>query len=95
MIWRASFTCPYEGEQFFRHLPRVLEGLAKAPVERKILPQICEALEFGSAPALALPPMLQAARDLPTDVFAKKVTPCIVKLYASTDKARPGMRRGI
>jgi len=36
---------------------------------------------------------VQAARDLPTDVFAKKVTPCIVKLYASTDKARPDMTK--
>ena len=77
-----------EKEQFFRHLPRVLEGLAKAPVEKKILPQICEALEFASAPALAVSPMLHAARDLPDDVFAAKVTPTIVKLYNSTDKAR-------
>ena len=75
-----------EKEQFFRNLPRVMESLAKAPVERKILPQICEALEFGSAPALAVSPMLHAARDLSDDVFAAKVTPSIVKLFASTDK---------
>jgi SCY1-like protein 1 len=37
-----------EKEQFFRHLPRVLEGLAKAPVEKKILPQICESLVFAT-----------------------------------------------
>ena len=76
-----------EKEQFFRNLPRVLETLAKAPVERKILPQIAEALEFGSAPALAVAPMLHAARDLPDADFAKKVTPSIVKLFASADKA--------
>ena len=76
-----------EKEQFFRHLPRVLETLAKAPVERKILPQIAEALEFGSAPALAVAPMLHAARDLPDADFAKKVTPSLVKLFASSDKA--------
>ena len=75
-----------EKEQFFRNLPRVMESLAKAPVERKILPQICEALEFGSAPALAVSPMLHAARNLSDDVFAAKVTPSIVKLFASTDK---------
>ena len=77
-----------EKEQFFRNLPRVLETLAKAPVERKILPQIAEALEFGSAPALAVAPMLHAARDLADVDFAKKVTPSLVKLFASTDKAR-------
>ena len=76
-----------EKEQFFRNLPRVLETLAKAPVERKILPQIAEALEFGSAPALAVAPMLHAARDLPDADFAKKVTPSLVKLFASADKA--------
>ena len=76
-----------EKEQFFRNLPRVLETLAKAPVERKILPQIAEALEFGSAPALAVAPMLHAARDLADADFAKKVTPSIVKLFASADKA--------
>jgi SCY1-like protein 1 len=31
--------------------------------------------------------MLHAARDLPDAVFAAKVTPCIVKLYTSADKA--------
>lgn len=76
-----------EKEQFFRNLPRVLETLAKAPVERKILPQIAEALEFGSAPALAVAPMLHAARDLADVDFAKKVTPSLVKLFASADKA--------
>ena len=76
-----------EKEQFFRNLPRVLETLAKAPVERKILPQIQEALVFGSAPALAVHPMLHAARDLSDDEFATKVTPGVVKLFSSSDKA--------
>ena len=77
-----------EKEQFFRNLPRVMESLAKAPVERKILPMICEALEFGSAPALALAPALHAARDVTPEDFAKKVTPSLVKLFNnSTDRA--------
>ena len=71
-----------EKEQFFRHLPRVMESLAKAPVQRKILPQIGEALVFGSAPALAVSPMLHAAEGLSDDDFAAKVTPTIVKLFA-------------
>ena len=71
-----------EKEHFFRHLPRVMESLAKAPVQRKILPQIGEALVFGSAPALAVSPMLHAAEGLSDDDFSAKVTPTIVKLFA-------------
>ena len=41
-----------EKEQFFRNLPRVMESLAKAPVERKILPMICEALDGRLGEAL-------------------------------------------
>jgi len=81
-----------EKEQFFRNLPRNLETLAKAPVERMILPQILEALLFGSAPALAVLPMLHAAQDLTDDLFAKKVTPGLVKLFSSSDK---GMAVGL
>jgi SCY1-like protein 1 len=70
-----------EKESFFRHLPRVMESLAKTVVQRKILPQIGEALTFGSAPALAVSPMLHAAEGLSDDDFAAKVTPTIVKLF--------------
>ena len=73
-----------EKEQFFRHLPRVLESLAKPCVERKILPQVAEALVFGSAPALAVHPMLHAAKGLDAETFAARVTPTIVKLFTSS-----------
>ena len=76
-----------EKEYFFSHLPRVMEGLATVTVERKILPKLCSALEFGAAPALAITPMLQAAKNLPIEVFEKKIIPTIVKLYDKTDRA--------
>jgi SCY1-like protein 1 len=86
-IDNLSLKDAIEKEYFFRHLPRVMEGLATVTVERKILPKLCQALEFGAAPALAITPMLQAAKNLPVEVWKKKVIPTIVKLYDKTDRA--------
>jgi SCY1-like protein 1 len=86
-IDNLSLKDAIEKEYFFRHLPRVMEGLATVTVERKILPKLCSALEFGAAPALAITPMLQAAKNLPIEVFEKKIIPTIVKLYDKTDRA--------
>ena len=86
-IDNLSLKDAIEKEYFFRHLPRVMEGLATVTVERKILPKLCSALEFGAAPALAITPMLQAAKNLPVEVFEKKIIPTIVKLYDKTDRA--------
>lgn len=75
-----------EKERFFGHLPRVLEQLAKAPVEKKIMPMLCDALKFNQAPHHAILPMLIAAEGVPDDNFEKIVVPTVMKLYESPDK---------
>jgi len=75
-----------EKERFFGHLPRVLETLAKPPVEKKIMPMLCDALKFNQAPHQAILPMLIAAQDVPKEKYQKLVIPTILKLYESPDK---------
>ena len=75
-----------EKERFFGHLPRVLETLAKPPVEKKIMPMLCDALNFNQAPHHAILPMLIAAAEVPKEKYQKIVIPTILKLYESPDK---------
>ncbi|KAK3284628.1 hypothetical protein CYMTET_7730 [Cymbomonas tetramitiformis] len=75
-----------EKENYFRRLPIVLETLVDAIAQKKVLPLLAKALEFGSAPAVALDPLLQIAKTVPSDEYPGKVVPCLVKLYASTDR---------
>lgn len=75
-----------EKESYFRRLPAAMETLPKPIVQHKVLPILTSALEFGSAPALALPAMLAAAQDLPAEEYQAKIVPTLVKLFASPDR---------
>ena len=75
-----------EKERFFGHLPRVLEQLAQAPVQKKILPMLCDALSFNQAPHQAILPMLLAAEEIPREQYQKLVIPTVMKLYEAPDK---------
>ena len=72
---------------FFRRLNATLDQLPLAVVQRKVLPLIAGGLEFGSAPGGALTCLLHCARGLPPDQFKSRVTPCVLRLFASTDRA--------
>jgi len=72
---------------FFRRLNATLDLMPAAVVQRKVLPLIASGLEFGSAPGGALVCLLHCARDLPPDQFRLRVTPCVLRLFASTDRA--------
>ena len=73
-------------DQFFRRLSATLDQLPPAVVQRKVLPLIASGLEFGSAPSAAFASLLHAARELTPDQMRARVLPCIIRLYASTDR---------
>ena len=72
---------------FFRRLNATLDQLPLAVVQRKVLPLIASGLEFGSAPGGALTCLLHCGRGLSPDQFKSRVTPCVLRLFASTDRA--------
>ncbi|KAJ7548604.1 hypothetical protein O6H91_07G018900 [Diphasiastrum complanatum] len=76
-----------EKEAFFRKLPNVAEQLPRQIATRKLLPLLASALEFGSASAPALNPLLKMGSWLSNDEFTSKVLPTVVKLFASSDRA--------
>ncbi|KAL3698434.1 hypothetical protein R1sor_012510 [Riccia sorocarpa] len=76
-----------EKDSFFRKLSTLIEQLPREIVLRKLLPLLASALEFGSAAAPALNPLLKMGSWLSQDDFNAKVLPTVVKLFASTDRA--------
>ncbi|XP_078446566.1 kinase family with ARM repeat domain-containing protein isoform X2 [Wolffia australiana] len=76
-----------EKDSFFRKLPNLAEQLPRQIVLKKLLPLLSSALEFGSATASALAPVLKMGSWLPSDEFNGKVLPTVVKLFASNDRA--------
>jgi SCY1-like protein 1 len=75
-----------EKERFFGSLPRVLDTLAPAPVQKKILPMLCDALAFNQAPHHAILPMLLAAEEIPREKYQELVIPTVFKLFEVQDK---------
>jgi len=76
-----------EKDAFFRRLNLTLDQLPRPLVERKVLPLIAAGLEFGSAPGGALLSLLHAARGLGQPRFSARVLPCVLRFFASPDRA--------
>lgn len=81
-----------EKDTFFRKLSSVLPSLPGPVAQRKILPMLASALEFGGAPAVGLTSILQIGEGMDETEFAERVIPCISKLFASNDRS---IRRGL
>ncbi|KAI5056276.1 hypothetical protein GOP47_0028094 [Adiantum capillus-veneris] len=81
-----------EKDAFFRKLVSLAEQLPRQIVLAKVLPMLAAALEFGSASASALNPLLKMGSWLPVDDFNVKVLPTLTKLFASNDR---GIRVGL
>lgn len=81
-----------EKDSFFRKLITVAEQLPRQVVLIKIVPMLAASLEFGSAGASALNPLLKMGTWLPTEEFNAKVLPTLIKLFASNDR---GVRVGL
>ncbi|XP_024942016.1 N-terminal kinase-like protein isoform X2 [Cephus cinctus] len=76
-----------EKGRFFSQLASQLETFPEGVGRHKILPQLLAAFEFGDAGSAVLPPLLQLGRQLPDAEYQKRVVPCVVKLFASNDRA--------
>ncbi|KAL3622038.1 hypothetical protein CASFOL_034234 [Castilleja foliolosa] len=76
-----------EKDNFFRKLPNLADQLPREIVQKKLLPLLASALEFGSATAPALTALLKMGSWLSAEEYGLKVLPTIVKLFASNDRA--------
>ncbi|XP_008207719.1 N-terminal kinase-like protein isoform X2 [Nasonia vitripennis] len=76
-----------EKSRFFSQLTAQLDGFPEGVGRYKILPQLIAAYEYGDAGSAVLPPLLQLGKALPDAEYQKRVVPCVVKLFASNDRA--------
>lgn len=76
-----------EKGRFFSQLATQLDSFPDGVGRYKILPQLLAAFEFGDAGSAVLPPLLQLGSQLPDVEYQRRVVPCVVKLFASNDRA--------
>ncbi|KAL1559366.1 putative inactive serine/threonine-protein kinase scy1 isoform X1 [Salvia divinorum] len=76
-----------EKDNFFRKLPNLADQLPRSIVQKKLLPLLASALEFGSATAPALTALLKMGSCLSPEEYGVKILPTIIKLFASNDRA--------
>lgn len=76
-----------EKSRFFGQLTSQLDSFPEGVGRYKILPQLIAAYEYGDAGSAVLPPLLQLGCTLPDAEYQKRVVPCVVKLFASNDRA--------
>ncbi|XP_063221892.1 N-terminal kinase-like protein isoform X1 [Bacillus rossius redtenbacheri] len=76
-----------EKNRFFMSLPPQLDNFPENVCKHKILPQLITAFEYGDAGSAVLMPMFKLGRLLEEAEYQRKIVPCVVKLFASTDRA--------
>lgn len=76
-----------EKNRFFSAITPQLDNFPENVCRHKILPQLITAFEYGDAGSVVLMPMFKLGRLLDEPDYQKKVVPCVVKLFASTDRA--------
>jgi SCY1-like protein 1 len=81
-----------ERDSFFKKLPSMLPSVPVPVAQRKLLPLLAAALEFGGAPPMALGSLLAIGEGMSEEERSKQVLPILTKLFASHDR---GIRRGL
>ena len=81
-----------EKDIFFKRLPSITANIPVPVLQRKLLPLLASALEFGGAPPVALSTLLSIGDTLSQSEREQKVIPILSKLFASSDR---GIRRGL
>ncbi|KAF5292820.1 hypothetical protein FQA39_LY13865 [Lamprigera yunnana] len=76
-----------EKNRFFSNLTPHLDNFPDNVCKHKILPQLITAFEYGDAGSAVLAPMFKLGRLLDEADYQKKIVPCVVKLFASNDRA--------
>ncbi|XP_058063107.1 N-terminal kinase-like protein [Anopheles bellator] len=75
-----------EKTRFFSGLTAQLDNFPDTVCRHKILPQLITAYEYGDAGSAVLAPMFKLGRLLDEAEYQKRIVPCVVKLFASTDR---------
>ncbi|XP_062121949.1 N-terminal kinase-like protein isoform X2 [Drosophila sulfurigaster albostrigata] len=75
-----------EKNRFFSGLTTHLENFPDNVCKHKILPQLITAYEYGDAGSAVLAPMFKLGKLLDEVEYQKRIVPCVVKLFASTDR---------
>lgn len=75
-----------EKNRFFSVLATQLDSFPDNVCRQKILPQLITAFEYGDAGSAVLAPMFKLGRLLDESEYQKRIVPCIVKLFTSTDR---------
>jgi SCY1-like protein 1 len=81
-----------ERDSFFKKLPLMLPSVPVPVAQKKLLPLLASALEFGGAPPMALGSLLAIGEGMSKEERSKHVLPILTKLFASNDR---GIRRGL
>lgn len=75
-----------EKNKFFSGITEQLDNLPENVCRHKILPQLITAYEYGDAGSAILAPLFKLGRLLEEEEYQKKIVPCVVKLFSSTDR---------
>lgn len=75
-----------EKNRFFNALTPMLDNFPDNLCKHKILPQLITAYDYGDAGSVVLGPMFKLGRLLDDGEYQKRIVPCVVKLFASTDR---------
>lgn len=81
-----------EKDAFFKRLSSSLSSIPPPVAQRKLLPALAGALEFGGAPSVALTTLIAIGEGLTPEERTKRIVPVISKLFASQDR---GIRRSL
>ncbi|KAJ1529747.1 hypothetical protein ONE63_006497 [Megalurothrips usitatus] len=76
-----------EKNKFFGALTPLLDNFPKDVCVNKILPQLINAFVYGDAGSSILAPMFKLGGLLDEAEYQKQIVPCVVKLFASNDRA--------
>jgi SCY1-like protein 1 len=72
---------------FFTEFKKSLQMFPDSYARYKILPHLLNAFEFGGAGPSILGPLLKIGKLLPDNEYQRKIVPCIVRSFASNDRA--------
>ena len=78
---------PMQRTDFFDELNKTLNSFPERFSKHKILPQLINAFEFGGAGSSVLAPLFKLGALLKGEEYQRKIVPCVVKLFSSTDRA--------
>ncbi|KAJ1996349.1 Nuclear aminoacylation-dependent tRNA export pathway component [Coemansia spiralis] len=76
-----------EKVEFFAGLDSMIEGFPHAYCKYKILPELLKIMEFGGGDAKVLSSIIQIGRGLDESEYNDLVSPAIVQLFGSNDRA--------